>query len=168
MLVSNAYEMTRPRKGEDAEVISLTRNGKRLLRAAFEIAKSNGRSLTDVAEAIGCSHPHVRGLIHDEETIGTSAAPTWSSKLVEPLCRELGVPLWLVISGLRADHRKVIEAMERVREFTPDRYRAFVALILEQADDRAARGGWAPDESTGVAQLKSRLRLLRPSADDDG
>jgi len=97
---------------------------------------------------------------------GSNTAPTWSSRYVEALCKELGVPIWMVVSGLRPDHRRVIEAIERVREYAPDRYRSFVAQIVEQADDRAARGGWSPDDTTSTPKV-GRLRLIRPSTEPD-
>lgn len=146
----------------------MTRHGKRLLRKAFELAKvERGVTLASIGKAIGCSHPQVRTMLYDEETLGVGTAPTWSSSHLEALCGELRVPLWMVVSGIRPDQRKVISALERVREFTPERYKQFLDGIVEQADDRAARGGWRDEDTTGSRKLRPARELPRTGEDED-
>lgn len=167
MVVSDAYPMAPPRKGDDERnAVTLTRHGKRILLAAFNASR---RSLLEVSEAIECSHTLLRTLLKDEEELGPNQAPVWTSRFAARLCHELQVPVWHVVAGLRSDHRKLLDAVDRVKRYAPDRYDAFIANVIEDADDKAALGGWSPSDATGPVRLKPR-KSARPQAsslDDD-
>jgi hypothetical protein len=154
--VSDAYRVVTDTK----LVVSLTREGKRLLRAAQD---ETGVSYSELGRIIGRTHVHVRALLGDEETLRYKTNPTWSSPDIPKLCQALGVPLWAVsVSGLRPEHLRILDALERLREHAPDRYDAFVEQIVEQADDKAVRAGWNPEEPpTPRGRRRPTLRTVR-------
>lgn len=129
------------------EAVSLTREGKFILRERyFELKKSSGFSLEKVGEMVGCSHGTIRMLIYDEETIGTSMDPIWSSPFVPGLCRALGVRLWDVVAGIDEQQAKILELLERVRETAPDKVDAFLATVATLAQGTIGQATTPPKE----------------------
>lgn len=111
-----------------------------MLRERYaEMKESEGLSLVKVGLLIGCAHTMVRTLLHDETTIGTSMAPTWSSPFLPALCRVLRVSLWEVIAGLDDAHRKALAAVDRVRHLAPDALDEFLDGIEDLAAGKIAR-----------------------------
>lgn len=125
------------------EAVSLTREGKRRLRERFLLLKkTRGLSLERVAAKLGIKHHNmVSLLIHDEETIGESMTPVWSSSLVPRLCRILGVPLWEVVAGIDETQAKLLEHLERVRESAPEAVSGFLDAVALAADGLISRHG---------------------------
>ena len=123
------------------EPVSLTREGKRRLRERYELLKKTKRlSLEKLATKIGISnHGTVRLLIHDEKTIGEAMDPVWSSPLVIPLCRALGVPLWQVVAGIDETQAKLLELLDRVRESAPEAVDGFLDAVALAADGLISR-----------------------------
>ena len=122
------------------EPVSLTREGKRRLRERYELLKQTRKlSLEKLATKIGISnHATVRLLINDETTVG-EAEPIWSSPLVAPLCRALGVPLWQVVAGIDETQAKLLEMLDRVRESAPEAVDGFLDAVALAADGLISR-----------------------------
>lgn len=120
--------------------VSLTREGKRILRERFaELKESEGLSLEKLGSKVGCSYGTIRLLINDEATIGSAMEPMWSSQFVPGLCRSLRIPLWEVTAGLDDSHRKALAAVDRVRALAPDALDEFLDGVEDLAEGKIAR-----------------------------
>ena len=124
----------------DDDPVSLTRDGKRILRERYQhLKETEALSLEKLGIMVGCSHGMVRLLIHDETTIGLAMEPSWSSPFVPALCRKLGVSLWEVIAGLSDAHRKALAAVDRVKDLAPEALDEFLEGIEDLAEGKVAR-----------------------------